>query len=132
MGNSVCHGQTNQSILHFLTAYCAKSVHANALVLMSEVHLGVLYLHKKKYVCNFNTFCFVCQKGERHGQTTLQPWVWGGISQCPNSLKVNVLAGWNLYQKMQKWMGLVPQELGKLFCKNCLSYVPKSERHGQT
>ena len=33
---------------------------------------------------------------------------------------------------LQKWMGLVPQELGKLLCENCLSYVPKTKRHGQT
>ena len=29
-------------------------------------------------------------------------------------------------------MGLLTQELEKLFCENCPSYAPKTERHGQT
>ncbi len=56
-----------------LAAYCAKSMQANIFVFMSEVHLGVLYLHTKNGVCRFDSFRFMCQKRVRHGQTSGQP-----------------------------------------------------------
>ena len=86
-------------------AYCAKSIQAYAFVFMSEVHLGVLYLHTKNCVCRFTSFRFVCQKRVRHGQTLGQPGVWGGVSRCPNSLKVHMLAIWSLYKKIAEMDG---------------------------
>ena len=75
-----------------LAASSDKSMQANSFVFVSEGNLNVLYKHTKNYVCRANSFCFIGQKRVRHGQTSCQPWAWGGVSQCQNSLKVHRLA----------------------------------------
>jgi hypothetical protein len=75
-----------------LAASCNKSMQANSFVFVSEGNLNVLYNDAKNCVCRANNFCFMIQKLVRHGQTSCQPWAWGGVSQCQNSLKVHRLA----------------------------------------
>ena len=85
MGNSVCHGQTNQSIQVALVNYKTLWLTFYTPNLLT---LGVIYLHTKLCLATANNYRSTGENVARHGQTKGQPLVQGDVSQSPNSLKV--------------------------------------------